>query len=64
LLTGGYTPAIFAGMPSKRKAGKKQVAVWLTSEEKAVLKELARLSGKTMSEVLKERIHERIYKDK
>jgi len=51
-------------MPSKRKAGKKQVAVWLTPDEKAVLKELSRLSGKTMSEVLKERINERINKNK
>lgn len=51
-------------MPDKRKAGKKQVAVWLTPSEKAVLKELARLSSKSMSEVLKERINEHINKNK
>ena len=58
MLTGGYTPAITALMPDKRKKGKKQVAVWLTPEEKAILVELSRITGKTMSDILKERINE------
>gem|GEM_PF-3669960 len=63
-MTGGYTPVNIPIMPGQRKQGKKQVAVWLTMEEKVVLHELAQASGKTMSEILKERLNEHIQKRK
>ena len=46
-MIGGYTPAIFKAVPSQRKKGKKQVAIWLTLEEKALLRQIASASGKT-----------------
>jgi predicted DNA-binding protein len=41
-------------MPDKRKRGKKQVAVWLTPQEKEALARLAKRRGMTMSDILKE----------
>lgn len=45
-------------MPSKRAKNKKQIAVWLTPEEKAILKTLADARGMSMSDLLKEKIYE------
>jgi hypothetical protein len=45
-------------MPSKRAKNKKQIAVWLTPEEKAILKALADARGMSMSDLLKEKIYE------
>jgi uncharacterized protein (DUF1778 family) len=45
-------------MPSKRAKNKKQIAVWLTPEEKAILKALAEARGMSMSDLLKEKIYE------
>lgn len=51
-------------MPSKRAKGKKQIAVWLTPEEKNVLKKLAEDRGLSMTDVLKEKIYEHNKKQK
>jgi len=51
-------------MPSKRKEGKKQVAVWLTPAEKKALVELSSAAEKNMSDFLKEQIYEHIKKQK
>jgi hypothetical protein len=51
-------------VPSKRAKGKKQIAVWLTPEEKAVLQQLAKERGISMTEVLKEKIYEHNKKQK
>lgn len=45
-------------MPSKRAKNKKQIAVWLTPEEKALLQALAKSRGLSMSDLLKEKIYE------
>jgi uncharacterized protein (DUF1778 family) len=45
-------------MPSKRAKDKKQIAVWLTAEEKALLIKLAKARGMSMSDLLKEKIYE------
>jgi hypothetical protein len=63
LLTGGYTPIIFVGMPSQRKKGKKQVAVWLTVAERHALESLSRFSGKTKTEILKDKINDYLKKN-
>jgi hypothetical protein len=52
------------GVPSKRAKGKKQIAVWLTPEEKATLQQLAKERGLSMTEVLKEKIYEHNKKQK
>ena len=49
---------IIVVMPSKRAKNKKQIAVWLTPEEKALLKALAEARGMSMSDLLKEKIYE------
>jgi|GEM_PF-2102867 len=51
-------------VPSKRAKGKKQIAVWLTPEEKAILQQLAKERGLSMTEVLKEKIYEHNKKQK
>lgn len=51
-------------MPSKRAKGKKQIAVWLTPEEKAILQKLAEERGISMTDVLKEKIYEHNKKQK
>jgi hypothetical protein len=51
-------------VPSKRAKGKKQIAVWLTPEEKAILQQLAKERGISMTEVLKEKIYEHNKKQK
>lgn len=45
-------------MPSKRAKNKKQIAVWLTPEEKVILQKMAKARGLTMSDLLKEKIYE------
>ena len=54
----------FVDVPSKRAKGKKQIAVWLTPEEKAILQQLAKERGLSMTEVLKEKIYEHNKKQK
>jgi predicted DNA-binding protein len=49
-------------MPGQRKKGKKQVCVWLTPAEKSELQKAAKTAGKTMSEILKEKINEALKK--
>ena len=51
-------------MPSKRAKNKKQIAVWLTPEEKAILLKLAKAQGVSMSDLLKEKIYEHNKKEK
>jgi uncharacterized protein (DUF1778 family) len=51
-------------VPSKRAKGKKQIAVWLTPDEKAILQQLAKERGLSMTEVLKEKIYEHNKKQK
>lgn len=51
-------------MPSKRAKNKKQIAVWLSPEEKRILKAIADTKGVSMSDVLKEKIYEQHDKNK
>lgn len=49
-------------MPNQRKKSKKLLNIWLEPEELQALKEEAKKQGKTMTDLLKERIHEKIKK--
>jgi predicted DNA-binding protein len=47
-------------MPNQRKKGKKLVALWLSEEERAVLKKLAKKLGVTQTEYLKQKLDDHI----
>jgi len=50
-------------MPNQRKKGKKFLGTWFSPEELETLRLLAKREGKTMSQVLKDRIHEYLKKN-
>jgi predicted DNA-binding protein len=49
-------------MPNQRKAGKRQLTLWVDPSEYAALKRLAKETGRTMTNILKERLNAHLKK--